>query len=212
MTASENPDKHSVHTPWRDAVYYHWNHVFYDVGKFLPQACPDDLCFRPPACETLALDFGNTHGVVKSWVSGVLLVPAFIRPGSSVRISILPGKNHEQIVERSADHVGVQPTPNGADGESIARDTLGKEHPLGEFNIENPYEVWYIKAGTTVRFRIESDSNEDEGGLGAVMVHGRLHKMNDEERVQREIDSSIAMAMHMYHQDRAQKGRAALGA
>jgi hypothetical protein len=30
-----NPHTKTLHTPWRDQIYYMWNHVVYDVGNWI---------------------------------------------------------------------------------------------------------------------------------------------------------------------------------
>lgn len=93
IAAASNPDTDSVHTPWRDQVYEFWNHVFYDVGKFLPEACPGQTCHRPPACDIFDHSIGSKEeGLLKVWDEALLLIPTFLEYGISIRTMIVPDK------------------------------------------------------------------------------------------------------------------------
>lgn len=77
---------------------------------------------------------------------------------------------------------------------------------LGVFGPDNLYEIWYIKQGTPVRFSVETEKEMDSAGLAAVMATGPLVEMNEAERSQREIDSSMSAVMQMAQQHRASEG------
>ncbi|KAL8912893.1 MAG: hypothetical protein Q9171_002187 [Xanthocarpia ochracea] len=200
--ASSNPDTQSIHTSWRDAVYDQWNNVLYDVGKFLPEICPGDLCHRPPDCELFALEF---HGddVVRVWDQDVLLIPAFLKPGVSIRVKILQQRQQDEAVPNEAipDESGSVAPPSfdcdSAGNLSTGRERVLRDVEVGVFDASNPCEIWYIKQGTSACFHVDNGGEIGGKGLAAVMVYGPLYEMNDDEREWREIESSRVSVMKM---------------
>lgn len=186
-----NPDMDSVHTPWRDALYEFWNHVFYDVGKFLPQACPGNLCHRPPACDIFDLGVsGNGEGLLRVWEEAVLLIPAFLRSGVSIRAVIVPDETSQLTKAKKATSQPPEAFANCPDDHALGNTKPVEEAELGIFDSSNPYEIWYIKKGARTRFHVEDNSEGGKKGLGAVMVYGPLCEMDDEELLEREVESS----------------------
>ncbi|KAL8927913.1 MAG: hypothetical protein Q9172_001139 [Xanthocarpia lactea] len=202
--ASSNPDTQSIHTSWRDAVYDQWNNVLYDVGKFLPEICPGDLCHRPPDCELFALEF---HGddVVRVWDQDVLLIPAFLKPGVSIRVKILQQRQQDEVApdegipdEAGSDPASSAPAPFDCDSTenlSTGRRVVLPDVEVGVFDASNPCEIWYIKQGTSVCFHVDIGGETGAKGLAAVIMYGPLYEMNDDEREWREIESSRVSAM-----------------
>ncbi|KAL2813871.1 hypothetical protein BJX63DRAFT_208147 [Aspergillus granulosus] len=157
-------DQESVHTPWRDQIYYMWNHVFYDVGNWMSSGY-GTRSFVPPGVDVFVIRFPETCGnraagvdanggdekkkyinpaAIKSWPeSEALLAPAYLAPGISVRVETLePGQ--------------------AEDAETF--------HP-GDFNHEARYDVWYVKKGLRLKFFVEGTWDEKSaGGLAAIMV------------------------------------------
>ncbi|KAL8858690.1 MAG: hypothetical protein Q9178_004778 [Gyalolechia marmorata] len=198
---SSNPDTQSIHTSWRDAVYDQWNNVLYDVGKFLPEICPGDLCHRPPDCELFALEF---HGgdVVRRWDQDVLLIPAFLKPGVSIRVKISQQRQQDKAVpdESGSDPASSAPASLDCDSAgnlSTRREGVLRDVEVGVFDASNPCEIWYIKQGTSVCFHVDNGGEIEGKGLAAVIIYGPLYEMNDDERESREIESSRVSAMKM---------------
>ncbi|KAL8727274.1 MAG: hypothetical protein Q9166_006155 [cf. Caloplaca sp. 2 TL-2023] len=215
-----NPDVDIVHMAWRDAVYDQWNNVFYDVGKFLPQACTRDLCHWPPASEVLPLGFpDDSEGVMKVWDEGVLLIPAFLKPSVLIRVTIVQGpklKKKATDNKGTADSTPDTPVISGDKSAEMqpSNDSSSKQQgvTLGVFDTSNPYEVWYIKKGAIVRFHVETDGDAERKGFAALMAYGLLCEMNDEERMQREIESSQKNVMMLFQQHRAMQAAEGLSA
>ncbi|KAL2834636.1 hypothetical protein BJY01DRAFT_253004 [Aspergillus pseudoustus] len=168
-------DQVSVNTPWREQIYYMWNHVFYDVGNWVSSAYGTRR-FMPPGIEVFTIKFpaptanrseSNGNGDAdndanedknknkslvpassKVWPdSETLLAPAYLAPGISIRVETLePGQ--------------------AADEETF--------HP-GNFEQGDRYCVWYVKKGLQLRLFVEGEWDEkDVGGLAAVMVCGSM--------------------------------------
>ena len=143
----QNPDKDDYRTPWREAIYPFWNHVFADVMRWLPQVNCSVGHFHAPAHGVLALGYpsnGDGEGEVKSvrkiWDTNVLLIPAWLDEGVEVRM--------------------------------LSREGEG-ETTLGTFSAVDTALIWYLKRGTEVEFFID-EAWERERKIAAVLVFGVL--------------------------------------
>ncbi|KAL4946462.1 hypothetical protein BDV06DRAFT_122428 [Aspergillus oleicola] len=151
-------DTTTVHTPWRDQIYYMWNHVFYDVGNWLAGGFGTGT-FRPPNTEVFGIGFPLTSNneasekevralaVTKVWDADTLLVPAYLAPGVSLRV---------EAVELGSE---------GADAEPF--------HP-GNFDHKSRYNVWYVEKRIQLWFYVEGEWDHGKDGLAAVMVYGTM--------------------------------------
>ncbi|OGE49071.1 hypothetical protein PENARI_c023G02705 [Penicillium arizonense] len=148
-----NPDTKTLHTPWRDQIYYMWNHVFYDVGNWL-SAMYRARSFEPPNIELFAIDFPTSHengnsgkvpAATKVWDSNTLLAPAYLAPGVSLRVETLqPGEEDKE-----------------------------PSHPA-DFDHKDRYCVWFVREGLQMRFYVEGDWDQRTDGVAAVMVYGKM--------------------------------------
>jgi hypothetical protein len=184
-------DQGTVHTPWRDQVYYMWNHVFYDVGNWVSGNYGTGR-FNPPGINVFEIRFpalheggnGNGNGSgdgdaeqktaaksgrlpvsAKVWPeSETLLAAAYLAPGISLRVETLePGQSEDE-------------------------ETF---HP-GDFTHGDRYTVWYVKKGLQLRFFVDGTWEEESvGGLAAVMVWGAMlgERIVDEESEDDEDDA-----------------------
>jgi hypothetical protein len=88
---AQNPNKDEIHTPWRDEIYHQWNHVFYDVANFLESVAPSMGHLHPPAHNAFPLTYpvadGQGGGKEMVWDYNVLVIPAHLEHGVSVRMS-----------------------------------------------------------------------------------------------------------------------------
>jgi hypothetical protein len=149
----QNSDTKSCHTPWRDQIYYMWNHVFYDVGNWMSWTY-GTRTFKPPNTEVFALEFptsyengdgGKDPAATKVWDAETLLVPAYLARGVSLRVETV--------------------NPGQEDGEPF--------HPA-DFDHRDRYSVWYVKTGLQMRFYVEGDWDKSADGVAAVMVSGNM--------------------------------------
>lgn len=152
-----NPDKKTIHTPWRDSIYYLWNHLFYDVGNFLVNAY-DVGHFKLPNQDVFALQFPrpqdnedseNVRVLTKVWETEVILLPAYLAPGMAVR---------------------VETYSLGEEG-GVVRNVVKLR---GKFTHDKPDQAWYITKGLETRFYIEGEVDKDSDGLAAFMVYGKI--------------------------------------
>ena len=166
----KNPDMKSVHTPWREGVYYQFNHLFYDVSNFLVSmyGYHNMAHLHPPNSEGLALEFpgsrsesvpdgrenecGDGRVYTKIWETDSLLIPAYLAPGIAVRIETYPtritGKDERKV--------------------------------RGKFDEENPFEIWYFQKGMETCFFIEGEPGQDfDQSVAATMVYGKLCDKKD---------------------------------
>ena len=148
-----NPDTKTLHTPWRDQIYYMWNHVFYDVGNWV-SAMNGARRFKPPNIDLFAIEFPTSHengdsekvpAATKVWGSDTLLTPAYLAPGVSLRVETLQPGEEDRVPFHPAD-----------------------------FNHEDRYSVWFIGNGVQMRFYVEGDWDQSTDGVAAVMVYGNM--------------------------------------
>ncbi|KAF4625645.1 hypothetical protein G7Y89_g12516 [Cudoniella acicularis] len=138
----KNPDT-TVHTPWRDAIYKMWNHVFWDVMKFLPHVGYGIGHFHPPNHKVFPLAFpGTSLEMTTKWDTNVLIIPAHLEQGVQVSMSRDVGSD-ENVICRT-------------------------------FESGKPYEIWYLKKGTEVKFYLEAKNKDERVGLAAVLMIGIL--------------------------------------
>ncbi|KAJ5101725.1 hypothetical protein NUU61_003947 [Penicillium alfredii] len=155
--APKNPDTAALHTPWRDKAYYLWNHLFWDVSRFMNSMYGVGH-LHPPNQDVFGLEFPRPHGnelnenvrvFTKIWECNVLVLPAFLAPSVVVR---------------------VETYSPGEEG-GVVRDVVKLR---GKFGPENPAEIWYMRKGLETRFYIEGDWERPSTGLAAAMVYGKL--------------------------------------
>ena len=159
----QNPDKDDVHTPWREALCNQWNHVFYDVSNFLVEGCAGVGHFHPPSHDVFAIDYPRTDdekgsaaaaaAVKKTWDTRVLLIPAYLDPGVSIRMLMV---------------IKV--------GEDGGAEWKEEEKTLGTFDGSNTTEIWYLRRDVEVAFHVEGDfgASERRKGVAAVLAVGVL--------------------------------------
>jgi hypothetical protein len=98
----QNPNKEDIHTPWRDEIYHQWNHVFYDVANFLASVGPGIGHLHPPAHNAFALKYpvADGEGEVRRmvWDHNVLVIPAHLEQGVSVRMSMIKEDGEEKTL------------------------------------------------------------------------------------------------------------------
>lgn len=139
----KNADR-TVYTPWREAVYRMWNHVFTDVMLFLPEVGRGIGHFHFPSYTVLPLSFpGTGPEMAMKWATNMLIIPTYLGQGVQVRMS----KNVDEW---------------GKEG----------EHTLGKFDGKNECEIWWVRKGTEVKFHLEAgDEGVREGeALAAVLM------------------------------------------
>ena len=155
----------AVRSPWREAGYEMWNHVFQDVSNFLRSVGPGMGHLHPPAQEVFALHYPSPTGPAEEEARG----------------NGLEGGGREMVWQTDVlviwtwldDGVEVRMTTGDVTDEE--RKEMGDSKTLGSF-VEGATEteIWYVKRGTRVRFCIEGKYEGKRKGLAAVMVTGRL--------------------------------------
>lgn len=167
MEAMRNPDKDTAHTPLRDALYYMWNHVFYDVSRFLSEVNCGTGIFQPPAEEVQPIEYPECEG---NWADGilarvqelefdthVLVSPMFVDPG--VKIKVLVGAESNPTITDNESHDG--------DPSSFEIDATETE------GIWNKPEIWWVKAGQRIQIYLGGNFDKSRCGLAAVFVIGK---------------------------------------
>lgn len=155
----QNPDKDDLKTPWRTAIAYQWNHVFFDVSSFLFEAAHGVGHFHSARSDVLGLPFPpldedeeakKTSVVEKVWETNVLLLPGHLEDGVSVSVTVVK---------------------DGVEGNK-------EEEAFGSFGSDNPAEIWFIKSGVRLRFFIEYKGMARGTGITAVMMFELLCSEN----------------------------------
>ncbi|KAF8422569.1 hypothetical protein EV426DRAFT_535248 [Tirmania nivea] len=135
-----NPSE--LHTPWRDEIYYNWNHVFHDGFSFLQEAVCGIGGFHPPSHDILPLSSQREGPLQKVWNTNVMLIPAYLAPGAQVRMF------------------------------SAEKDAEGKRKELGKFNGKNTTELWFLLKGNEVLLEVEEGTGPAREGPVAVLAVG----------------------------------------
>jgi len=167
-----NPDKLEVHTPYRDRIYRLFNHVFWDVSKFLNNAALGVGHHHPPNHAVLPLfypgsgpDHGESLAGIADKISGVpfLVLPAYIEPG--VKVYISSAGWHMGALEGGGEAATAEQRMV-EENEGIMFDaTEAKE-------VFTSYEVGWVKAGHDVDITLGGETHRT--GLAAVLVLGVL--------------------------------------
>ncbi|EOD42908.1 hypothetical protein UCRNP2_10431 [Neofusicoccum parvum UCRNP2] len=159
LARARNPDKDAVHTPLRDSIYHSWNHVFWDVSRFLQDAACGTGHLHPPSESVLAVEYPEepregravVDVVEKTWETSVLLAPTFLEEGVKLRFEI-----------------GEMEGCGGEDGSGFVFDATGTK------GVYNETEVYWVRRGERVRISIGGDYGKERAGVAAVFVCGML--------------------------------------
>lgn len=110
------------------------NHLYYDIGNFLPEVNCALGHHHPPSHSSFALSYPldtSTQDVIKTFDTNVTILPAFLDRDVEVKITLLPRPEDE------------------------------KEHELGVFNSDNMEEAFFIAAGLKVKFTVTVREKSD---------------------------------------------------
>uniref|UniRef100_A0A8H7TNK7 Uncharacterized protein n=1 Tax=Bionectria ochroleuca TaxID=29856 RepID=A0A8H7TNK7_BIOOC len=173
LAALKNLDTSSVHTPLRDMVYWMWNHVFWDVARFLSEVNCNTGTFRPPAHEVLAINYletpievGRMQRVAQLQSDCNIMIGAvYVAPG--VRLRFLVGQPDQESFMASRFN-------SDAFGPDILFDST---KVTGCYN--EPYVHW-IRRNRNIQVFLEGQPDQPIGGLAAVFVYGKCqHQPED---------------------------------
>lgn len=148
-----DPDTKTCLTPWREQVYYMWNHVFYDVGNWMASVYGTGS-FQPPNIKAFAIEFPTRDNkdedktlsaMEKVWDAEALFTAAYLAPGIYLRLETLRPDRELEKPFHSAD-----------------------------IKHDERYNVFYVEKGTKVRFHVDGEWDQSAGGLAAVIVHGTM--------------------------------------
>lgn len=164
-------DTSTVHSPWREEVYYTYNHIFYDVADFLSEAAAGVGHFHPPSHEVFALardiravtheDGGGGDGggsnaraaAKESEEDGHQANGAARRMKWPTNVLLIPAylaPGVKVCVRMIAD----RPQQDGG-AEEEGRAPERTDEVLGTWDGSNDMEVWYLRAGAEVAMVVE---------------------------------------------------------
>ncbi|CAF3871566.1 unnamed protein product, partial [Rotaria sp. Silwood1] len=91
----QNSDKESIRNPWRESIYYHWNHVFCDVMEFFTAVGLIVGHFHLPSHDVFAVPYPKSNGddqnatsvLKKVWSTNILIIPTYLEPNVTIRVS-----------------------------------------------------------------------------------------------------------------------------
>ncbi|CAH0041700.1 unnamed protein product [Clonostachys rhizophaga] len=166
LVALENLDTSSVHTPLRDMVYWMWNHVFWDVARFLSEVNCNTGTFRPPAHEVLAINYpetpieaGKMQRVTRLQSDcNIMMGAVYVAPG--VRLRFLVGQPDRESFMTSE-----------FDSDAFGPDVLVDATKVtGCYN--EPYVHW-IRRNRNIQVFLEGRPDQPKGELAVVFVYGK---------------------------------------
>ncbi|OJD36491.1 uncharacterized protein BKCO1_11000114 [Diplodia corticola] len=184
LRALRNADKDTLHTPLRDAVYYNWNHVFWDVTRFLlilSQPCEEEEegeevtvaaatspgkgmygemvgHMHPPTEEVFAVEYPKKDGGCDGMVE---TAAAAWEKVFETNVLLAPTFVEEGVDVRVAIGEGEQASGFNFD----ARETRG---------VYNEPIVYWIRKGERVRMTLSGKYGKGKSGVAAVFVLGKL--------------------------------------
>lgn len=182
LSAFRNADKNTLHTALRDAVYHNWNHVFWDVARFLRQEQEEKGEYgdeetaagggghketvghlHPPAEGVFPLEYPEGWGRGRSdgagaveWMDGT----AVIEKEFEMNVLVVP-----TFVEE-----GVKVEFAIGEGDGVRGFTFDATATRGVYN--EPLVYW-IRKGERVKISF-SGGVGDRCGVAAVFVYGKL--------------------------------------
>lgn len=125
------------------------NHLFYDIGNFLPGVNCALGHFHFPNHASFNLSYPLEQGIVKTFDTNVVILPAFWARDIQVKAKLLPRSEDEEVCE------------------------------VGVWDAGRLTEAWFIRAGLEVEFTLsvqkaegeaESATLEEDGRQGIAMV------------------------------------------
>ena len=158
----QNEDKDTINTSWRVVVLEHWIPVFAHVSVLLKQDVGPGIGHLR-AYDVFAIEYPSLFSdkrlevkevedmmvgkmTTKVWDTNVLLIPAHLEPGVSLRTTIL----------------------------QINEDGNLEEGELGTFSEASPTECWYVRRGVVVHIYVEGDHKRDCEGIAVVLAICKL--------------------------------------
>ncbi|KAL8387459.1 hypothetical protein RB595_009889 [Gaeumannomyces hyphopodioides] len=165
-----NPDKEQFDTEWRKNLIKIYAHLFTDISRSIQDVNCQMGHYHPPTRDSWVVNYpptdSPTRGVVRRWDRNVLILPAFLDKGVTIKATRFIGKDGE---------------PVAAPGEDGAQDDV-KSVGMGRF-VENEDAAWFVRANMDVKFELEVDVDVDvcvdakapqRTGVAAVFAIGPL--------------------------------------
>lgn len=174
LESGRNPDNDTIHTPLRDATYHTWNHVFWDVSKFLAEVNCNTGTFTPPAHEVVVLNY-PTNG--QTWDESMyahaqtmevgdqamLISPIFVDVGLKLRLTtgteVKCPSSEEEL--QSTAHFAVDATT--------------------EEKFDEEFKICWVKSGEVVQMYIGGHCDGSRKGVAAVFVCGKYTRDTESE-------------------------------
>ncbi|KAK7223143.1 hypothetical protein V2G26_011146 [Clonostachys chloroleuca] len=166
LAALKNPGTSSVHTPLRDMVYWMWNHVFWDVARFLSEVNCNTGTFRPPAHEILAINYPETPIEVGRMQRvtqlqsdrNIMMGAVYVAPGVRLRFLVgQPDRGSFMASEYDSDAFGADVLVDATE-------------VTGCYN--EPYVHW-IRRNRNIQVFLEGQPGQPKGELAVVFVYGK---------------------------------------
>jgi hypothetical protein len=184
LAAFVNPDREIVHTPFRDAIYEVWNHVFIDVSRFLSEVNCKCGEFKPPSVEAVGVRYledgqartrkaeGDMTKVVEmEMLSHRQFAPAFLDPG--VKLAVVVGGDSKETFNQEEDK---------DEARSFLWDATSTE------GLWNGKEVLWVKGGQKIQIYLGGNLDQSRKGLAAVLACGRYQMEDMEDRTHMSLD------------------------
>ncbi|KAB2581202.1 hypothetical protein DBV05_g56 [Lasiodiplodia theobromae] len=204
LAAFRNADKNTLHTALRNAVYHNWNHVFWDVARFLRQDQEEKGRYEEGQTAERSMEAGGGHkasvGHLHPPAEGVfpLEYPERWGPGPSDEAGaagLCDWTGGTTAMEREFEtNVLVVPTfvEEGVkvgfaigEGDEVRGFTFDATTTRGVYN--EPVVYW-IRKGEMVKISLSGDI-EDRRGVAAVFVYGKLCDCSPENEVTPALES-----------------------
>lgn len=204
LSTFRNADKNTLHTGLRNAVYHNWNHVFWDVARFLRQEQEEKGEYENgETAETMA-GAGEGHkesvGHLHPPAEGVFPLEypegwGRSRSDRAAAVGVSDWMDGAAVMERQFEmNVLVVPTfvEEGVkvefaigEGDGVRGFTFDATTTRGVYN--EPLVYW-VRKGERVKIWLSGDT-EDRRGVAAVFVYGKLCDCSPENEVTPALES-----------------------
>uniref|UniRef100_A0A8H7N654 Uncharacterized protein n=1 Tax=Bionectria ochroleuca TaxID=29856 RepID=A0A8H7N654_BIOOC len=157
-------DRDNTNNAHRNSIYVMWNHLFDNISNFLVNVNCSNGIFIPSNQGSLDIQFpeeGEEGERVKvaefSHNTHILILPAFINPGTKIEVTIGDEQDSSQQKEEGINKLGFEFDATKAEWEYLGTD------------------IYWVKANQKISVYVPREA-EKAGQLAAVLVYGKYDK------------------------------------
>lgn len=165
LEAVQSSDRESIHTPLRDAVYFTWNHVFFDISRNFELNCCH-ATYLPPATDVIEVKYphkingkeGKATQVFDAVLDcNVLLSPLYLDPDIKVWM-VLGGESQPDLGLETID--------------ADQRPVFAFDSTDGKKMYER--EACWIKSDQRLQIFVSDNVGSNKSSLAGLIIRGKF--------------------------------------